>query len=221
GKGQAFNRVKIRNLKTGRVVDKTFKSGDSVEAADVVDQEMQYLYTDGEFWHFMVPDTYEQFAASKEAVGDAVQWLKEQDTCMVTLWNGQPLLVTPPNHVELKIVQTDPGVRGDTAQGGVKPATLETGAVIRVPLFIEEGEVVRVDTRTGEYVSRVKDWVGPRSGVASLPDATPTASTRRSTGTDQPRWANATVAATDRNPAATATSRSTPSATPAQSGNPR
>jgi len=156
GKGQAFNRVKIRNLKTGRVVDKTFKSGDSVEAADVVDQEMQYLYTDGEFWHFMVPDTYEQFAASKEAVGDAAQWLKEQDTCMVTLWNGAPLLVTPPNHVELKVVQTDPGVRGDTAQGGVKPATLETGAVIRVPLFIEEGEVVRVDTRTGEYVSRVK-----------------------------------------------------------------
>jgi len=157
GKGQAFNRVKIRNLKTGRVVDKTFKSGDSVEAADVVDQDMQYLYTDGEFWHFMVPDTYEQFAAGKDAVRDAVQWLKEQDTCMVTLWNGQPLLVTPPNHVELKIVETDPGVRGDTAQGGVKPAKLETGAVIRVPLFIEEGEVVRVDTRTGEYVSRVKD----------------------------------------------------------------
>jgi elongation factor P len=157
GKGQAFNRVRIRNLKTGRVVDKTFKSGDSVEAADVVDQDMQYLYTDGEFWHFMVPDTYEQFAAGKDVVRDAEPWLKEQDSCMVTLWNGTPLLVSPPNFVELKIVETDPGIRGDTAQGGVKPAKLETGAVVRVPLFVEEGEVVKVDTRTGEYVSRVKD----------------------------------------------------------------
>jgi elongation factor P len=154
GKGQAFNRVRVRNLKTGRVVDKTFKSGDSVEAADVVDQDMQYLYNDGEFWHFMVPDSFEQFAADQRAVVDAEKWLKEQDSCMVTLWNGVPLIVTPPNFVELKIVETDPGVRGDTAQGGVKPAKLETGAVVRVPLFIEEGEVVRVDTRKGEYVSR-------------------------------------------------------------------
>ena len=157
GKGQAFNRVKIRNLKTGRVVDRTFKSGDSVEAADVVEQDMQYLYTDGEFWHFMVPDTYEQFAADKAAVADAEKWLKEEDTCMVTLWNGSPLLVSPPNFVELKIVETDPGVRGDTAQGGVKPAKLETGAVVRVPLFVEEGEVIKVDTRSAEYVGRVKD----------------------------------------------------------------
>jgi elongation factor P len=154
GKGQAFNRVRIRNLKTGRVVDKTFKSGDSVEAADVVDQDMQYLYNDGEFWHFMVPDTYEQVAADKHAVADAEQWLKEQDSCMVTLWNGVPLVVTPPNFVELKIVETDPGLRGDTAQGGVKPARVETGAVVRVPLFVEEGEVIRIDTRKGEYVSR-------------------------------------------------------------------
>ena len=153
GKGQAFNRVKIRNLKTGRVVDKTFKSGDSVEAADVVEQDMQYLYTDGEFWHFMVPDTYEQFAADQSAVAEAVPWLKEEARCIVTLFNGVPLLVTPPNFVELKIVETDPGVRGDTAQG-VKPAKLETGAVVRVPLFVEEGQVVKVDTRTGEYVSR-------------------------------------------------------------------
>ena len=154
GKGQAFSRVRVRNLKTGRVVDKTFKSADSVEAADVVDQDMQYLYNDGEFWHFMVPDTFEQFAADKRAVADAEIWLKEQDTCMVTLWNGVPLVVTPPNFVELKIIETDPGVRGDTAQGGVKPAKLETGAVVRVPLFVEEGEVIRVDTRKGEYVSR-------------------------------------------------------------------
>jgi len=154
GKGQAFNRVKVRNLKTGRVVDRTFKSGESVEAADVVEQDMQYLYADGEFWHFMVPDTFEQFAADKKAVGDAEEWLKEQDVCVVMLWNGVPLQVSPPNFVELKIVETDPGVRGDTAQGGVKPAKLETGAVVKVPLFVEEGEVVRVDTRTGAYVSR-------------------------------------------------------------------
>jgi len=157
GKGQAFNRVRIRNLKTGRVVDKTYKSGDSVEAADVVDTEMQYLYTDGEFWHFMVPDTFEQYAADANAIADAREWLKEQDVCQVTLWNNSPLTVTPPNFVELKIVQTDPGVRGDTAQGGVKPATLETGAVVKVPLFVEEGEIIKVDTRTGEYVSRVKE----------------------------------------------------------------
>jgi elongation factor P len=154
GKGQAFNRVRVRNLKTGRVVDKTFKSGEAVEAADVVDQNMQYLYTDGEFWHFMLPDTYEQFAADQSAVADATQWLKDGDVCLVTLWNGVPLAVSPPNFVVLKIVETDPGVRGDTAQGGVKPAKLETGAVVRVPLFVEEGESIKVDTRSGEYVSR-------------------------------------------------------------------
>ena len=156
GKGQAFSRVRIRNLKTGRTVDKTFKSGDSVESADVVDTDMQYLYTDGEFWHFMVPDTYEQYAADEKAVADAKEWLKEQDICQITLWNNVPLLVSPPNFVELEIVETDPGVRGDTASGGVKPAKLSTGAVVRVPLFVERGEVVRVDTRTGGYVSRVK-----------------------------------------------------------------
>lgn len=156
GKGQAFSRVKIRNLKTGRVVEKTFKSGESVEAADVMDTDMQYLYNDGEFWHFMEPQTFEQLAADKTAIGDQSAWLKEQDMCIVTLWNGVPLSVTPPNFVELTITETDPGVRGDTAQGGNKPAYLETGAVVKVPLFIEEGEVIKVDTRSGEYVSRVK-----------------------------------------------------------------
>ena len=156
GKGQAFNRVRIRNLKNGRVNEKTFKSNESVESADVVDTDMQYLYYDGEFWHFMVPDTFEQHAADAKVVEEAKDWLKEQDLCQVTLWNGQPLLVAPPNFVELKIVETDPGMRGDTATGGQKPAKLETGAVVRVPLFIEEGEVIRVDTRTGAYVSRVK-----------------------------------------------------------------
>ena len=156
GKGQAFSRVRIRNLKTGRTVDKTFRSGESVEAADVKDTDMQYLYADGEFWHFMVPDTFEQYAADAKAVAEAKQWLKEQDLCQVTLWNNTPLIVSPPNFVELQIVRTDPGIRGDTASGGVKPAELSTGAVVRVPLFVEQGEVVRVDTRSGEYVGRVK-----------------------------------------------------------------
>jgi elongation factor P len=156
GKGQAFSRVRIRNLKTGRTVEKTFRSGESVEAADVVDTDMQYLYADGEFWHFMVPDTFEQYAADEKAVAEAKDWLKEQDTCQVTLWNNTPLVVYPPNFVELEIVQTDPGIRGDTASGGVKPAKLSTGAVVRVPLFVEQGEIIRVDTRSGEYVSRVK-----------------------------------------------------------------
>ena len=157
GKGQAFNRVKIRNLKTGRVIERTFKSGESVEAADVVDTDMQYLYSDGEFWHFMVPDTFEQYAAGEAAVADAKQWLKEQDICVVTLWNNEPLSVAPPNFIEARIVETDPGLRGDTATGGTKPATLETGAVVKVPLFIEEGEIIKVDTRSGDYVSRVKE----------------------------------------------------------------
>lgn len=154
GKGQAFNRVKIRNLKTGRVIERTFKSGDTIEAADVVDMEMQYLYNDGEFFHFMQPESFEQVAADKTTVGDTVKWLKEQDVCLVTLWNGSPLSVEPPHTVVLKIVETDPGVRGDTSGGGGKPATLETGAVVRVPLFVQTGELVKVNTRTGEYVSR-------------------------------------------------------------------
>ena len=156
GKGQAFNRVKLRNLKTGRVIDRTFKSGESVEGADVVDMDMQYLYNDGDQWHFMEPNSYEQYAATKNAMGDTAQWLKGQETCVVTLLNGEPLSVTAPNFVELKITKTDPGVRGDTATGGTKPATLETGAIVKVPLFIEEDEVLRIDTRTAEYVSRVK-----------------------------------------------------------------
>lgn len=156
GKGQAFNRVKLRNLKTGRVIERTFKSGETMETADVVDTDMQYLYNDGEMWHFMVTETFEQYAADENAVGDAKKWLKEQDICQVTLYNGNPIGVAPPNFVELKIVETDPGVRGDTSGGGGKPATLETGAVVRVPLFIQTEEVIKVDTRTGEYVSRVK-----------------------------------------------------------------
>ena len=156
GKGQAFNRVRVRNLKTGRTIEKTWKSGDSVESADVVDTDMQYLYTDGDFYHFMVPDNFEQYTASAAAVGENAKWLKDGITCIVTLWNGVPLVVTPPAHIDLKVVETDPGLRGDTATGGQKPAKLETGAVVRVPLFINEGEVLKIDTRTGEYISRAK-----------------------------------------------------------------
>ncbi|MFT4650332.1 MAG: elongation factor P [Flavobacteriales bacterium] len=156
GKGQAFSRVKIRNLKNGRVLDKTFKSGETVEAADVIDIEMQYLYNDGEFFHFMVPENYEQHAADAHAVGESHLWLKAQDIYEVTLYNGSPIGVAPPNFVELEVTETDPGLKGDTAQGGTKPATLETGAVVKVPLFIEIGEVLRIDTRSGDYMSRVK-----------------------------------------------------------------
>lgn len=154
GKGQAFSRVRLRNLRSGRVWERTFKSGESLDAADVMDRDMEYLYNDGEFYHFMEPESFEQHQADTNAVGDAAQWLKEQDKCIVTLYNGAPLAVVPPNHVELEIAETDPGIRGDTAQGGTKPATLTTGAVVKVPLFLSEGEVVRVDTRTGEYLGR-------------------------------------------------------------------
>ncbi|MBU2706214.1 elongation factor P [Zooshikella marina] len=158
GKGQAFNRVKLRNLNSGRVWERTFKSGESLEAADVVDKEMEYLYTDGEFWHFMLTDgSYEQYAADQKAVGDTINWLKEQDVYEVTLYNNAPITVSPPNFVELEVVETDPGLKGDTAQGGSKPATLSTGAVVKVPLFINQGEILKIDTRTGEYVSRVSN----------------------------------------------------------------
>ncbi len=157
GKGQAFNRVRIRNLKTGRVIERTFKSGETVEGADVVDKDMQYLYSDGDSWHFMDPETYEQLSAGEAAMAEARQWLKGQEICVVTLWNGEPLAVAAPNFAILKITETDPGMRGDTATGGTKPATLETGAMVKVPLFIEAGEVIKVDTRTGLYVARAKD----------------------------------------------------------------
>jgi elongation factor P len=156
GKGQAFNRVKLRNLKTGRVVEKTFKSGESVEAADVMETDLQYLYNDGEAWYFMDTTSFEQVRADETAIGENMKWLKEQDMYLVTLWNDVPIAITPPNFVELEVVETDPGLRGDTSGGGGKPATLSTGAVVRVPLFMDEGEIIKVDTRTGEYVGRVK-----------------------------------------------------------------
>jgi elongation factor P len=155
GKGQAFNRVKLRNLITGRVWERTFKSGESLEGADVLDLEMEYLYNDGEMWYFMKTDgSFEQYPVEKKALGDTEKWLKEQAPYTVTLWNDNPISVTPPNFIELEVVETDPGLKGDTAQGGSKPATLSSGAVVRVPLFINQGEVLKIDTRSGEYVSR-------------------------------------------------------------------
>jgi elongation factor P len=157
GKGQAFNRVKFRNLLNGRVWERTFKSGESLEGADVVETDMEYLYSDGEFWHFMKTDgSFEQVAADKSAVQDALNWMKEQDVCTVISWNEAPISVQAANFVELEVADTDPGLKGDTAQGGTKPATLTTGAVVKVPLFVEIGDVLRIDTRTGEYQNRVK-----------------------------------------------------------------
>jgi elongation factor P len=157
GKGQAFNRVRLKNLRTGRVWERTFKSGESLEAADVMDVELEYLYNDGEFWHFMDPNTFDQYQAEESAVADQKNWLREQDVITVTLYNGSPLTVTPPNHVVLEVAHTDPGLKGDTAQGATKPAEMTTGATIKVPLFVEIGDKLKIDTRTGEYLGRSKD----------------------------------------------------------------
>lgn len=156
GKGQAFNRVKYRNLVTGRVLEKTFKSGEKVEAADVMETDLQYLYNDGEFWYFMDETSFEQVQAAEAAVADVAKWLIEQDVCTVTLWNGNPIAVKPAKQVTLEVADTDPGLKGDTAGTGGKPATLSTGAVVQVPLFITIGEKVICNTETGEYVSRAK-----------------------------------------------------------------
>ncbi len=156
GKGQAFNRIKLRNLLSGRVWERTYKSGETIEGADVMETDMEYLYEDGEFWHFMkTDDSYEQVAVDSNAINEARNWLKEQDVFQVVLWNDAPISVAPPNFVELEVADTDPGLKGDTAQGGTKPATLSSGAIVKVPLFINIGDVLRIDTRTGEYQNRV------------------------------------------------------------------
>ena len=157
GKGQAFNRLRYRNLKTGRVIERTYKSGDSIPSADVVELDVQFLYSDGNECHFMANETYEQYAMLESAIQETRQWLKDQTECKLTLWNNQPIFVTPPIFVNLKIVETDPGLKGDTSAGGSKAAKLESGATVRVPLFLQEGEVIKVDTRVGEYVSRAKE----------------------------------------------------------------
>jgi elongation factor P len=157
GKSQAFNRVKLKNLVNGRIIEKTFKSGESVEAADVEELTAAYSYFDGDSYVFMHPESFEQYMVSEEALGEAKKWLKDQDEYQVILFNSLPISITAPNFVNLEIVETDPGLKGDTAGTGGKPATLSTGAVIRVPLFIQIGEIIKVDTRTSTYTSRVKD----------------------------------------------------------------
>jgi elongation factor P len=157
GKGQAFNRIKVRNLKNGRVIEKTLKSGETIGAADVMETELQYLYNDGSDWFFMDTTSFEQVSAPVASVGDTGKWLKGQEICIVTIWNDMPIAVVPPNFAVLEVTETDPGLRGDTASGGTKPALLETGASVKVPLFIEIGDLLKIDTRTGEYVSRAKE----------------------------------------------------------------
>jgi len=154
GKGQAFTKIKCKNFRTDRVTELTMRSSDSVEAADIHEKEMQFLYSDGSMYYFMDQETYEQIGADEQVVGDTKQWLKEEDICLVTLFEGNPMVITPPNFVVLEVVETDPGLKGDTSSGGNKPATLDTGAVVRVPLFVQQGETIKIDTRTGEYVSR-------------------------------------------------------------------
>jgi len=155
GKGQAFNRVKLRNLLTGRILEKTFKSGESVEAADVMETDMSYLYNDGTEYHFMNQTNFEQIAVNVDLVAETKKWIKEQDICVVTLWNDNAITIMPPNFVELKVTECEPGIKGDTVTGGSKNATLETGTEIKVPLFVGTGDVLKIDTRTGEYMSRV------------------------------------------------------------------
>ncbi len=155
GKGSAFVRSKLRNVKTGYVTERTFRAGEKLPRAHVEYREMQYLYSSGEDNYFMDTSTYEQLSLSNDKLGDAKKYLKENMTIGVQMYEGEPIGVELPNFVELKVVQTDPGLRGDTATGGSKPATLETGAVVQVPLFVEIGDVIRVDTRTDQYLERV------------------------------------------------------------------
>lgn len=157
GKGQAFTKIKIKNLIDGRVIDRTFKSSETVAKADILEREMSYLYNDGSFWHFMDPNSYEQVALTEAQVGNVLPWLQEQQPYQVTLWRGQAISVTPPAFVTLSIAHCEPAVKGDTVSGATKSATLETHAVVKVPLFVQEGERIRVDTRTGAYVERVRN----------------------------------------------------------------
>ena len=154
GKGGAFVRTKLKHMRQGRVIDNTFRSGEKVGLVDFEDKHMQFLYRD-ERYNFMDTETYEQLSLSADEVGEAREYLRENIEVDVLYIAGSPTAVELPNFVELAIARTDPGVRGDTAQGGTKPATLETGAVVQVPLFLSEGDVVKVDTRTGEYLGRV------------------------------------------------------------------
>jgi len=155
GKGQAVYRVKLKNLVRGNVIDRTYRSGDKIDSADVEEETLQYLYNDSKNWFFMNPETFEQYTIHKENLDDAHLWIKEGSTVEVTFWGDEPITVTAPKHVELEIKYCEPTARGNTATNVQKPATLETGAEISVPAFINIGDVVKVDTRTHEYIERV------------------------------------------------------------------
>jgi elongation factor P len=156
GKGTAFTKTRVKNLITGSVLDRTYRSGEKLEPANVEEREMQFLYHEGENYCFMDNTTYEQVFVSADILGDDAQWMPDNTNANVVFFDERPVGVSLPNFVELEVTQTDPGVRGDTATGATKPATLSTGAVINVPLFVEEGEWLKIDTRSGQYVERVK-----------------------------------------------------------------
>jgi elongation factor P len=156
GKGQAFTRTKLRNMMTGNVIERTFKSGEKLEKADLEERQMQYLYPEENFYVFMDTTSYDQLRLTAEQLGDNKFFLSDGLMCSVLLFNERPIGVTPPNFVEFEIVETEPGFKGDTSGGTTKPAGISTGFEIQVPLFIEQGELVRIDTRSGEYAERVK-----------------------------------------------------------------
>jgi elongation factor P len=155
GKGGAFVRTKLKEIKSGRVVEITFRAGEKMEDVHVETKRMQYLYKDGASFHFMDTDSYEQIELGADFIGDKAQWLKENDEIEVVVAGGEMIGVEPPMFVELEVIETDPGFKGDTVQGGTKPATLETGAVVQVPMFVETGEKLKIDTRDGRYITRV------------------------------------------------------------------
>lgn len=155
GKGAAFVRTKLKNIKSGGVVEKTFRPTEKCPKAHVERTEMQYLYSDGDLYNFMNNETYDQIALSADVIGDAMKFVKENETVKVMSHNGDVFAVEPPLNVELLITECEPGVKGDTATGATKPCTVETGATVYVPLFVNQGDVIKVDTRTGEYLSRV------------------------------------------------------------------
>lgn len=155
GKGAAFVRTKIKNIMTGSTRDNTFNPTERFEKANIETKEMQYLYTDGELYYFMDEDTYEQLPIDKSAVEESIMYLKENDNATLKFFKGKAFEVTPPNFVELKVTETEPGIKGDTSSGATKPATVETGLTLNVPLFVNLEDIIRIDTRSGEYMSRV------------------------------------------------------------------
>ena len=155
GKGAAFVRTKLKNVINSGVVEKTFRPTEKFPAAHIERKDMQYLYSDGELFNFMDPESYEQIAINKEIIADSLKFVKENETCKVNSYNGSVFAVEPPLFVELEVTDTEPGFKGDTATGASKPATVETGAQVNVPLFVNQGDTIKIDTRTGEYLSRV------------------------------------------------------------------